>query len=77
LPNNEGVQAGLAAVYGQLGETENAKATLDHILASQPGFAKDPRRWFTRRRISDELVESLMDGLRKAGLNGPTRASNK
>jgi tetratricopeptide (TPR) repeat protein len=71
LPQNEGVQASLAAVYGQLGETEKARDTVDHIIATQPGFAADPRRWFTRRRMPDEPVESLMDGLRKAGLDVP------
>ena len=71
LPNNEGVQASLAAVYGQLGEKETARATLDHILATQPGFADDPGRWFTRRRVPDHVVESLMDGLRKGGLDVP------
>ncbi len=71
LPNNEGVQTGLAAVYGQLGETEKSKAIVDHLLAIRPGFADDPRGWFVRRRMPDELVESLMDGLRKAGLNVP------
>ena len=71
LPNNAGVQTGLAAVYGQLGEREKATATLDRILAITPGFAEDPRAWFVRRRIPAELVESLMDGLRKAGMNVP------
>jgi adenylate cyclase len=71
IPNNEGVQVGLAAAYGQLGEREKAKATLDHILAIQPGFADDPRGWFVRRRMPAELVELLMDGLRKAGLEVP------
>ncbi|MEX2650378.1 MAG: adenylate/guanylate cyclase domain-containing protein [Alphaproteobacteria bacterium] len=69
IPENPGVQAGLAAVYGQLGEAEKARATLDHILEIQPGFADDPRAWFVKRRVPDELVESLMDGLRKAGLD--------
>jgi adenylate cyclase len=76
LPSNEGVQAGLAAAYGQLGQIARAKETLDQIIANAPGFAGDPRRWFTRRRIPDALVESLMDGLRKAGLNVP-RVSKK
>ncbi|MEE8275337.1 MAG: hypothetical protein V3R88_11780, partial [Alphaproteobacteria bacterium] len=71
LPNNEGVQTGLAAVYGQLGETEKSKAIVDHLLAIRPGFADDPRGWFVRRRMPDDLIESLMDGLRKAGLNVP------
>ena len=62
----------MAAVYGQLGETEKAKAIFDHLVAIRPGFADDPRGWFVRRRMPDELIESLMDGLRKAGLDVPT-----
>ncbi|HEY7749724.1 MAG TPA: adenylate/guanylate cyclase domain-containing protein [Aestuariivirgaceae bacterium] len=71
VPNNQGIQAGLAAVYGQLGDTKKAKATLDHILQLWPEFANDPRAWFVRRRFSGELLEFLMDGLRKAGLQVP------
>jgi TolB-like protein/Tfp pilus assembly protein PilF len=71
VPNNQGIQAGLAAVYGQLGDMTKAKATLDHILELWPDFAADPRAWFVRRRFSSELLESLMDGLRKAGLQVP------
>ena len=71
LPENHMVQAGLAAAYGQLGETEKAKATLDHILTVHPKFADDPRAAFVKRRMPRELVESLMDGLRKAGLDVP------
>jgi len=69
LPENQGVQVGLAAVYGQLGEAAKAKEVLDHILEMQPAFADDPRAWFAKRRVPDELIESLMDGLRKAGFD--------
>ncbi len=71
LPENPGVQTGLLALYGQLGETEKARAKLDEIRASHPGIVDDPRAWFVKRRVSAELVESLMDGLRKAGLDVP------
>lgn len=71
LPNNLGIQVGLAAVYGELGDKEKARATLDHILSIEPGFAGDPRAWFVRRRIPAELIEALMDGLRKAGFAVP------
>ena len=71
LPDNHMVQAGLAAAYGQLGETEKAKATIDHILTYHPRFADDPRAAFVRRRMPRDLVESLMDGLRKAGMQVP------
>jgi adenylate cyclase len=73
LPSNEGVEATLAAVYGQLEDMKNAKVTLDHLRATQSGFEKDPRRWFVRRRISDELIESLMEGLQKARLKIPPK----
>ncbi len=71
LPDNLGIQTGLAAVYGQLGDMEHARATLDHILSIEPDFAEDPRAWFVRRRILPELIEALMDGLGKAGFAVP------
>jgi TolB-like protein/class 3 adenylate cyclase len=73
LPNNQGIQAGLAAVYGQLGDTEKAKTTLAHILQLWPEFPKNPRAWFVRRRFSGDMLESLMDGLHKAGVEVPPR----
>ena len=74
---NQGIQAGLAAVYGQLGDTEKAKATLAHILGLWPEFPKDPRAWFVRRRFSVDVLESLMEGLRKAGLQVPPRTQQQ
>jgi TolB-like protein/class 3 adenylate cyclase/Tfp pilus assembly protein PilF len=71
LPQNHMAQAGLAAVYGQLGETESAKATIEHILAIHPKFAEDPRAAFVTRRMPRDLVEAIMDGLRKGGLQVP------
>jgi adenylate cyclase len=71
LPQNHMAQAALAAVYGQLGETENARATIDHILAMHPKFADDPRAAFVTRRMPRDLVEAIMDGLRKGGLQIP------
>jgi tetratricopeptide (TPR) repeat protein len=68
-PTNPGIQVGLAAVYGQLGETEKAWATRD----AAPKFFEDPRAWFVRRRTSDALLEPLMDGLRKAGIQVPQK----
>jgi tetratricopeptide (TPR) repeat protein len=65
------VQWGLAAAYGKVGETEKGKAALDQILTIDPPCPKDPRDPFVKRRLPDELVESLMDGLRKAGLEVP------
>jgi len=56
-----------AAAYGQLGETTAAQYSLRELLKSKPDFALTARdelgRWFDR-----ELVEHLVDGLGKAGL---------
>ncbi len=68
LPENYMVQAALASTYAQLGEMERAKAALDHVLEIRPTYAEDPRAPFVVRRMPDDLIESLMDGLRKAGL---------
>jgi class 3 adenylate cyclase/TolB-like protein len=71
LPKNVMVQATLAAAYGQLGELDNAKSIIDQIRKNKPDFEGNPRAEFRARRMPDELVESIMDGLRKAGLNVP------
>jgi hypothetical protein len=74
LPQNVMVQATLAAAYGQLEELERAKDILEGIRANKPEFDANPRAEFHARRMPDELVESIMDGLRKAGLNVPLAA---
>jgi class 3 adenylate cyclase len=48
-----------------------AKATLDHILTRHPRFADDRRAAFVACRMPRDLVEGIMDGLRKAGLQVP------
>lgn len=57
----------LAAVYGQLGEHAAAGASLRQLLTLKPEFAAAPRAEL-RKTWDPELVEHLMDGLRKAGL---------
>jgi class 3 adenylate cyclase/TolB-like protein len=71
LPKNHMVQAALAAAYGELGEYDKARSVIDQIRTIKPGFVDDPRAEFKARKMPDELVESLMDGLRKAGLDVP------
>jgi TolB-like protein len=69
----------LAAAYGQLGELEAARNSVQQLLAVRPDFAVLAReelgKWWDA-----ELVEHLIEGLRKAGLeiasqNGTTRAN--
>jgi hypothetical protein len=56
-----------AAVYGQLGEVEAAHKAVRELLALKPDFAviarEELEKWWR-----PELVEQLIDGLRKAGL---------
>jgi serine/threonine protein kinase len=57
----------LAAAHGQLGEREAAQAGVRELLALMPYFAATARqeceKWW-----EPQLVEHLLDGLRKAGL---------
>ena len=56
-----------AAAFGQLGQHEDAQNSLRELLALRPNFASTARqdyaKWF-----EPEMVEHLIDGLRKAGL---------
>jgi TolB-like protein/tRNA A-37 threonylcarbamoyl transferase component Bud32/tetratricopeptide (TPR) repeat protein len=57
----------LAALYGQLGEREAASKELEQLLAVSPDYALIGRgelgKWYP-----PDLVEQLIEGLRKAGL---------
>jgi TolB-like protein len=56
-----------AAALGQLGEGESARKALRELLALRPDFATAAREEFVKW-YPPELVERLLDGLRKAGL---------
>jgi hypothetical protein len=57
----------IAAVYGQLGKSEAAREALRELLVLRPDFAvtgrEDLGKWYPA-----DLVEKLLDALRKAGL---------
>ena len=57
-----------AASYGQLGRASEARAALDSLLEIQPHYAEDARAELQRLYPSDAMVDRLLDGLRKAGL---------
>ncbi len=63
----------LAAAHGQLGERDAAAGALRELLAAKPEFASRARdelsKWW-----NPDLVEQLMDGLVKAGLDRPVEA---
>jgi adenylate cyclase len=68
MPGNYMVQASLAAAYAMNGEQDKAEKTLAHVLELRPNYPEDPRAPFIARGMPNELIESLMVGLRKAGL---------
>ena len=57
----------LAAIYGQLDERDAARTALRQLLLLKPEFAAAPRHELGKSWDS-ELVEHLIEGLRKAGL---------
>jgi TolB-like protein/cytochrome c-type biogenesis protein CcmH/NrfG len=59
-----------AAVYGQLGMHEPAQKELQELLAIRRDFAVEARQEF-EKSYAPELVQHLIDGLRKAGLEVP------
>ena len=64
-----------AAVLGQLGRTDDAQPYLQKLLSLQPSF-KDSGRDLVRRLLySEENVEMVFEGLRKAGF--PSDANRK
>lgn len=57
-----------AAALGQLGMKKNAEAAVRELLTVNANFATHTRELMRRQFFSDENVEMLLDGLRKAGL---------
>ncbi|MDL1975742.1 MAG: hypothetical protein LWX55_13405 [Deltaproteobacteria bacterium] len=57
-----------AAALGELGLKERAEAAVRELLTLNPDFATRARELMRPQLFSDENVEMLLDGLRKAGL---------
>jgi adenylate cyclase len=68
LPKNYMVQASMTAAYAMNGEQKKAEETLMNLLELRPNYPDDPRAPFRARGMPTELVERIMQGLRKAGL---------
>ena len=69
MPGNYMVQASLTAAYAMNGEQEKAEMTLARVLKMRPEYPEDPRLPFRTRGMPIELIEGLMVGLSKAGLD--------
>jgi hypothetical protein len=53
------------AALAQPGSLEEARAAPSALLALQPGFAADPRRYLDCYMMQDELVDHVLEGLRR------------
>jgi adenylate cyclase len=68
MPSYYYTHAALAAAAGQLGDRDTARRALRELLAQKPVFATSAREDFSKWMGQSELLEHVLDGLRKAGL---------
>ncbi len=64
----------MAAAYGQLGEIESARTPLQTLLTLRPNFQAEARKELAIY-FGPDLVQGLIDGLRKAGIVIPEAAA--
>jgi adenylate cyclase len=57
-----------AAVLGRLGRQKEAKTALNQLLKLEPDFATRGRSLISRYVKVDDLIDTIIEGLRKAGL---------
>jgi TolB-like protein len=58
-----------AAALGQMGDEREARASVDKLLTLNPDFKYQARLMVSRYVKVDELVDKIIEGLQKAGLN--------
>ena len=61
----------IAVAQGALGRQADAKATLDKLAEVWPGFIEDPEAAYRVHRPTEELLQTMLAGLRKAGWQPP------
>ena len=69
LPGNYMVQALLAATHALNDQPDRARETLDRVLELKPDYAQNPQQPFRARGMPPELIDKIMTGLRRAGLD--------
>jgi tetratricopeptide (TPR) repeat protein len=67
LPGLYSSHLALAVAYGQLGKSDEASKAVQELLRLMPDFSRLARPGL-EMRFDPELVEHLIEGLRKAGL---------
>jgi tetratricopeptide (TPR) repeat protein len=61
----------LAAIYGQLGREEEARAAAESLLQLFPDYGAHAREELGKWFFEADVLEHVLDGLRKAGLAIP------
>ena len=57
----------IAVAEGALGQQAEARATLDKLAADWPAFVADPEAAYRVHQPTEELLQTMLAGLRKAG----------
>jgi adenylate cyclase len=71
-PGNFWPHVHLAQAYAMLGRKEEATAEVEKLLSVYPDFAADARGIWKAWNQTDEYTETMLNGLRKAGMNIPS-----
>jgi adenylate cyclase len=66
-----------AAIYAQMGRIEEARAQLAEALRQNPDLAVRPRHYLGNYIFPEDVIEQIMDGLIKAGLQAPPNPNSK
>ncbi|MDP6953110.1 MAG: hypothetical protein QGF53_10195, partial [Alphaproteobacteria bacterium] len=67
----------LAAIYGQMGRGAEARAAAKRLMELYPGFTTETAREEGQKLLmTDDLIKQLQDGLRKAGIEDPSSATD-
>lgn len=74
MPDYFYLVAARAAALGQLGRREEAQEALQQLLTRRPDFASVARQEYAKW-YEPEMIEHIIDGLRKAGLEIPDEPS--
>jgi serine/threonine-protein kinase len=68
MPGHSYYHAAIAASAGQLGRKEDARAAVDELLEVVPDFGERARKVYATFNNSEEFIEHMFEGFRKAGL---------
>ena len=73
MPGVWGVPMVIASLCGHLGRKSEAAAALNDLLAIDPEFAAHARNYMEPLHCPSGLIDSLIEGLQKAGLQIPDK----